>query len=260
MKKNILISLFLSLTYSVNAQQWNPNGDNTTSGAVITQNPNNTAANSAFSWYNNTARIRIGGTGNGIENGFLIQGVGEKKLFEVNDGFARVFNPNNREANITLSWLNNIARLRIGGSGIGAENGFEIQSTNEKKLLKLTHSGNLAIYGKIEAKEVKVSLTPTADFVFENNYNLPTLEFIENYIKEKKHLPEIASAKEMEKNGVNIGTFQIQLLQKIEELTLYTIQQEKKIKEQAQKIEDLESLNNKLLELQSRLEKLESEK
>ncbi|WP_340063201.1 hypothetical protein [Ascidiimonas aurantiaca] len=137
--------------------------------------------------------------------------------------------------------------------------GFNFRNANGN-LLKISHTGDAAVYGKFEAKEVKVSLTPTADFVFENDYNLPTLEFIENYIKEKKHLPEIASAKEMEKNGVNIGTFQIQLLQKIEELTLYTIQQEKKIKEQAQKIEDLESLNNKLLELQSRLEKLESEK
>ncbi|WP_051335971.1 hypothetical protein [Aquimarina latercula] len=114
-------------------------------------------------------------------------------------------------------------------------------------------NGNVAIYGKLESKEIKVSLTPTADFVFEDNYSLPTLEFIENYIKKKKHLPEIASAKEMEKNGVNIGDFQIQLLQKIEELTLYTIAQEKKIKE-------IESFNKKLLELQSRLEKLESEK
>jgi len=57
----------------------------------------------------------------------------------------------------------------------------------------------------------------------------------------------------MEKNGVNIGEFQIQLLQKIEELTLYTIEQQKEIKE-------LKLLDKKLFELQSRLEKLESEK
>ena len=111
-------------------------------------------------------------------------------------------------------------------------------------------NGNVAIHGKLESKEVKVTLTPTADFVFEDDYNLPTLEFIENHIKHKKHLPEIASAKEMEENGVNIGEFQIQLLQKIEELTLYTIQQEKKIKK-------LESLNKKLIGIQKKLEKLE---
>ena len=73
-------------------------------------------------------------------------------------------------------------------------------------------SGNAALYGKFEAKGIKVTTSPSADFVFEENYDLPTLESIENHIKEKKHLPEIASAKEMEKNGVNVGKFQIQLL------------------------------------------------
>lgn len=109
------------------------------------------------------------------------------------------------------------------------------------------NKGNMAlINGKLEAKEIKVTTTPTADFVFEENYQLPSLESVEKYIKEKKHLPEIASAKEMEKEGVNIGEFQIKLLQKIEELTLYTIEQNKLLKEQSEKIKNLESrLNSK---------------
>lgn len=89
---------------------------------------------------------------------------------------------------------------------------------------------NAMFQGKLEAKEVKVTLTPTADFVFEEDYNLPKLEEVEKHIKEKKHLPEIASAKEMEKEGLNVGEFQIKLLQKIEELTLYSIEQNKRIK------------------------------
>jgi hypothetical protein len=97
-------------------------------------------------------------------------------------------------------------------------------------------NGNASLQGKFEAKEIKVTLTPTADFVFEKNYNLPKLEEVEKHIKEKKHLPEIASAKEMEKEGVNVGEFQIKLLQKIEELTLYTIEQNKRIKELESKI------------------------
>ena len=118
-------------------------------------------------------------------------------------------------------------------------------------------NGNVAIYGKLESKEVKVSTTPTADFVFDENYTLPSLKFIENHIKSKKHLPEIASAEEMKKNGVNIGNFQIQLLQKIEELTLYTIKQEKEIKslqkqnskidKQEKDIEQLKALVKQLL-------------
>lgn len=129
---------------------------------------------------------------------------------------------------------------------------------------KTIFTNNMAVLGKIESKELKVTHTPTADFVFEEGYDLPSLKSIEKHIKIKKHLPEIASAKEMKKNGVNVGSFQIQLLQKIEELTLYTIEQEKEIQElkesktalikqqlkledQAKKIEKLESLVQKLL-------------
>ena len=108
------------------------------------------------------------------------------------------------------------------------------------KLFTLNRNGNASLEGKLEAKEIKVTTTPTADFVFEEDYNLPKLEDVEKHIKEKKHLPEIASAKEMEKEGVNIGEFQIKLLQKIEELTLYSIEQNKNLKEQAERIKKLE--------------------
>ncbi|MCX8522390.1 hypothetical protein OF897_00440 [Chryseobacterium formosus] len=100
----------------------------------------------------------------------------------------------------------------------------------------LVKGDNASLQGKFEAKEIKVTLTPTADFVFAEDYNLPKLEVVEKHIKDKKHLPEIASAKQMEKEGVNVGEFQIKLLQKIEELTLYTIEQNKRIKELESKI------------------------
>jgi len=95
----------------------------------------------------------------------------------------------------------------------------------------INENGNALLHGKLEAKEIKVTESPTADFVFEEDYALPTLQDVEKHIKEKKHLPEIASAKQMEKEGVNIGEFQIQLLQKIEELTLYIIELNKEIQE-----------------------------
>ncbi|WP_250254463.1 hypothetical protein [Chryseobacterium sp. Marseille-Q3244] len=115
-----------------------------------------------------------------------------------------------------------------------------------KELMKLSPNGNASLQGKFEAKEIKVTLTPTADFVFDENYDLPKLEAVEKHIKEKKHLPEIASAKEMEKEGVNVGEFQIKLLQKIEELTLYTIEQNKQLKK-------LQENNDKLMKEVSEL-------
>ncbi|WP_228728554.1 hypothetical protein [Chryseobacterium endalhagicum] len=117
----------------------------------------------------------------------------------------------------------------------------------DKSFLINGENGNALLNGKFEAKEVKVTLTPTADFVFDENYTLPKLEDVEKHIKEKKHLPEIASADIMKKEGVNIGQFQIKLLQKIEELTLYSIEQNKKLKTQSEKLEKLEQQVEKLL-------------
>lgn len=129
------------------------------------------------------------------------------------------------------------------------------------------NNGNVAVSGKLEATEVKVTQSPTADFVFEETYDLPKLEDVEKHIKERKHLPEIASAKEMEKDGVNVGEFQIKLLQKIEELTLYTIEQNKlnkiqteEIKNQKEKIKQLEQENQQIKSLLERVERLEKKK
>ena len=64
-----------------------------------------------------------------------------------------------------------------------------------------------------------------------------SLSEVKAFIRENKHLPEIKSAKEMQENGVSVSELQTQLLQKIEELTLYLIQQEQTIQELRQEIE-----------------------
>ncbi|WP_340067338.1 hypothetical protein [Ascidiimonas aurantiaca] len=120
-----------------------------------------------------------------------------------------------------------------------------------------TGSHKLAVEGSIAAREVKVESNGWSDFVFEKDYKLPTLFEVEKQIKEKGHLKNIPSAKEVAENGIYLGEMDAKLLQKIEELTLYTIEQEKKIKEQTKEINELKSINKKLLDLQKRLEKLE---
>ena len=120
-----------------------------------------------------------------------------------------------------------------------------------------TINGNFDVNGKIHTKEVKVDLIGWSDFVFEKEYNLPTLKEVENHIKEKGHLKDIPSAKEVEKNGIFLGEMDSKLLQKIEELTLYTIEQEKKIEKIQKENKSLKTMNSKLIELQKRLEKLE---
>ncbi len=87
----------------------------------------------------------------------------------------------------------------------------------------------LDVNGTIRAKEIVVNLNEGADFVFEEDYALRPLKEVHEFIQTNKHLPEIPSAANMVANGLDMGEFQIKLLQKIEELTLYIIEQEKRI-------------------------------
>ena len=97
-------------------------------------------------------------------------------------------------------------------------------------------SYKLDVNGTIRANEIIVNTTG-ADFVFAEDYKLRPLSEVKAFITENKHLPEIKSAQEMQENGVGINELQTQLLQKIEELTLYLIQQEQTIQELRQEIE-----------------------
>jgi predicted RNase H-like nuclease (RuvC/YqgF family) len=106
---------------------------------------------------------------------------------------------------------------------------------------------------------------PQSDFVFSEDYELTPLKDVETYIKQHKHLPNIPSADEFKANGYSIGQMDNLLLQKVEELTLHAIEQEKKIGKQEKEIEDLKQQNKKLTEqnkkieeLQDKLEKIEA--
>lgn len=91
---------------------------------------------------------------------------------------------------------------------------------------------SLAVCGKIGSREVKVeAYNGWCDYVFEDDYKLSTLEEVSEFIKENKHLPEIPSAKEVEEKGINVSEMMTLMMKKIEELTLYTIEQEKEIKQ-----------------------------
>lgn len=87
----------------------------------------------------------------------------------------------------------------------------------------------LAVNGKIKALEVSITTDGWADYVFEKNYNLKSLEEVEAFIQENKHLPDVPSEAEVLENGIAVGEMSTILLQKIEELTLYLIDQNKRI-------------------------------
>ena len=108
------------------------------------------------------------------------------------------------------SWINNDAYFGLG---------------TDAPLCKLD------VRGTIRADEILVNTVSGADFVFDKDYKLRPLSEVKRFIQSNRHLPEIPTAKEMREEGVSLDKLVIQLLQKVEELTLYTIQLEEKINE-----------------------------
>lgn len=100
---------------------------------------------------------------------------------------------------------------------------------------------NLAVDGKIITKEIKVTLDSWSDFVFNKDYPLMPINQLENYINQNHHLPSIPTETEVQKEGISVGEMNAKLLQKIEELTLYLIEHNKKLNIIEKKIEKIES-------------------
>jgi hypothetical protein len=95
----------------------------------------------------------------------------------------------------------------------------------------------LAVKGIVHAQEVRVDTSvPGPDYVFDSNYNLPTVEQVKAFIEENHHLPEVPSAKEMEADGILVGAMNLLLLKKIEELTLYVIDLKTELDEMKKKV------------------------
>lgn len=176
-----------------------------------------------------------------------------------------------------LSYMNNSGSLLVGWNrsrghgeidfitnrGPGTAGGFEFididNSGNENLLLKIKGDGSvgigttkidagykLSVNGSVRATEVKVEAYPWPDYVFDETYDLKSLAQTEQYIKENKHLPNLPSAAEVADNGIELGDMNAKLLEKIEELTLLLIKEQK----------DRVQMEEKLLK---RIESLESE-
>jgi hypothetical protein len=125
-------------------------------------------------------------------------------------------------------------KIQIHTDGISYFNGGKvgIGISNPDVTLSATPAEELlSVNGTIHAKEVKVSLDGLADYVFHPTYKLMPLPEVEQYVKTNSHLPEIPSATEVSKNGMSMGEMQNKLLQKVEELTLYVIEQQKRIEQ-----------------------------
>jgi hypothetical protein len=123
--------------------------------------------------------------------------------------------------------------------GVGAFNADTLQGFTER----------LVVDGAVRAEEVLVdAVTTGADFVFEDDYDLMNLDEVSSFIEENHHLPGIAPADDMKIEGLAMGEFQIQLLQKVEELTLYAIEQNEQMKSNEKRLNAIDAENKRLRE------------
>ncbi|TZF96216.1 cell wall anchor protein [Chryseobacterium panacisoli] len=136
---------------------------------------------------------------------------------------------------------------------------FGIQDAHNGTWVKFFNNAIARFDGKIKAKEVEVKANVWADYVFKKEYTLRSLEDVEKHIIEKGHLPNIPTAEEVIKNGINVAEMNSKLLEKIEELTLYSIEQNKQIKQQAEQLKNLKDENSILKTQSVKIEKLEQQ-
>lgn len=168
---------------------------------------NNSTSNTWLLVANNTGQVNLG-MGSTTQAGYIWSST--DKFFIGDDG------------NPTLY----VDKMGNGNVGIG---------TTDTKNYKLAVKGN-AVFAKVVVKDPAY----WPDYVFQSSYRLRPLSEVEEYIKQHHHLPEVSSAEEVKKNGLDVGDNQATLLKKIEEMTLYMIEQNKKILELEAKVRALE--------------------
>ena len=154
--------------------------------------------------------------------------------------------------------------IRFGTYASGWSERMIISNSGNVGIGTANPNNKLDVNGTIHSKEVKVDMTGWSDYVFKKDYNLPTLEQVEKHIAEKGHLENIPNEVEVLKNGINLGEMNSKLLQKIEEITLYIIRQEKKnslqtleIENSKNEIEVLKKQNESFKNILYRLSKIE---
>ena len=239
--KKLILTLTLTVTsfINMNAQEWG--GATTSLNGEIFRDGNVRLRNSDLTVFGNQ---RIGFD---TQDSYTLQG-----FTIAHYGLTR----SNNE--ITLSGYGGINFNTRGNTHLAISGGFNGSSIGFVGIGTLNPTERLTVNGNILAEEVRVIQDVPADYVFEKyfqgiselkpEYKMPTLEEVEAFTKLNNHLPDMPSAAEIQENGLELSEMTNLLLQKIEELTIYTIEQEKRI----------EALENQLRESQTETNSPES--
>ena len=217
MKKRALLITFIGLSFQISAQITELSNGNV---GIGTTNPNH--------------KLDINTGGGNLKT----YSYGIEHTVNTTGGWARGFRLRNENDNKTTVFgsLGGNAYITTGFDINTDPTGYKNQRltilTNGNVGIGTTNPGSykLAVEGKIGAHEIVVTTDGWSDFVFNNDYKLKDLEEVESFIEENNHLPDVPSEKEVMENGIALGEMDAKLLQKIEELTLYMIEQNKETK------------------------------
>ena len=275
MKKIVVIAMVLSFNIAAFSQTYDINGDYKINGklGIGTETPEESIHSKGAAYFHfTTGGIKIDNVFNTQENGYV-----RSSIISSRDGDLEWNQTSKLWTLGSSSSYNDFACILHTYNGelsffTGKENAFTSLSNTEfrDQFQRMTIANNgyvgigtrnpqslLAVNGIITTKEVVVTIDGWSDFVFNKDYKLKDLEEVENFIEENNHLPDIPSEKEVMENGIQVGEMNAKLLQKIEELTLYMIEQNKKTEILIEKVETLEFENKELKEKVTTLETVE---
>ncbi|TXJ23467.1 MAG: hypothetical protein E6Q24_18090 [Chitinophagaceae bacterium] len=215
-----------------------------------------------FSWAVNSANGEVELMRMNADNGNLgIGSINPQTKLDVRGGYISTRNNENAAAAFMEAQNGTCFFGSLGQSMIS------IGNASNWNMLNVLNNGNvgigttdpkykLAVYGTIGSTKIKVTQDNWPDYVFESGYRMPALVEVEKFIKANKHLPGIPSAAEVQSEGLDIGETQAGLLKKIEELTLYAIEQDKQITNQKKEVESLRKELDSLKKMISSIEEL----
>jgi len=221
--KNFLSLIFAFLTFGTCIAQWTDNGNVLSTSDDLEVDGNITISNGSY------------------YKSFRSDGTTEHETFGMDGNNDIIFN---RSAIVGKQ----TSRLTFAST-----KSFDFRDKNNNNLVRISSTGNvgigtsspesrLSVKGKIESEEVQVKQN-VADYVFSADYRIISLEDLEDYITENGHLPRIQTQDDVDSNRglVNLGELTISLMEKIEEMTIYTIDLNKRLKFLESKNKELES-------------------
>lgn len=234
MKKKILITVMLGTFYIVSGQSSQQQIEPDVKLEISNENENFNGKTLEVIKFINRIPNNFVQQGTGIKISYYGRQFGTNPIDNTNTKqYASIVLEKNQRPN-TESWYDD-GYIRFNVSETFMNSSYQ-WTTEMREVVNINASGIQLAQGK---KIIAFNGTIWPDYVFASNYNLKSIEELSNFIKSNGHLPGVPSQKEVEANGVDLVEMNRILLEKVEELTLYIIDLNTKVKEQEQQLKNL---------------------